>query len=109
MRRVVVQYSDEERLAFIKKHEVEWRTVGTLIFNIRTELRISQERLAKEARQRSRHLCQHSPQIRERAIHQAFQISFKVLHQFVDSDSLRRFYQDNPRRERAGITCPFPN
>ena len=49
MRRVVVQYSDEERLAFIKKHEVEWRTVGTLIFNIRTELRISQQRLASEA------------------------------------------------------------
>ena len=49
MRKVVVQYSDEERLAFIRKHEAEWRTVGTLIFNIRTELRISQERLAKEA------------------------------------------------------------
>ena len=49
MRKVVVQYSDEERLAFIRKHEAEWRTVGTLIFNIRTELRISQDRLAREA------------------------------------------------------------
>ena len=49
MRKVVVQYSDEERLAFIRKHEAEWRTVGTLIFNIRTELRISQQRLASEA------------------------------------------------------------
>ena len=49
MRKIVVQYTQEERDEFIRKHEAEWKCVGSQIQGIRKHLRISQNRLAKTA------------------------------------------------------------
>ena len=49
MYKVFVRYTENERAAFIRKHEAEWKEVGAQIKNIRTRLRISQKRLAQAA------------------------------------------------------------
>ena len=49
MYKVFVQYTDEERTAFIRKHEAEWKETGDRIRTIRIQLRISQKKLAKAA------------------------------------------------------------
>ncbi len=49
MYKVFVRYTENERAAFIRKHEAEWKEVGAQIKNIRTQLRISQKRLAQAA------------------------------------------------------------
>ena len=45
----IYSYTDKEWLDFCKKHSAEWEAMGTKIKNIRTQLRISQNRLAREA------------------------------------------------------------
>ena len=47
MRKIIIQYTEEEHAAFVRKHEAEWKSVGAKIQFIRTQLRISQKRLAK--------------------------------------------------------------
>ncbi len=49
MYKVYVRYDEAERAAFFKKHEAEWKAVGTQIETIRKQLRISQKRLAEAA------------------------------------------------------------
>ena len=49
MRKIIIQYSEAERADFIRKHEAEWKEVGAQIKSIRTQLRISQMRLARAA------------------------------------------------------------
>lgn len=49
MYKVYVKYTESERAAFIKKHEAEWKRVGAEIYDLRTQLHISQKRLAEEA------------------------------------------------------------
>ena len=49
MYKVYVKYTAEERAAYIRKHEDEWKRVGTDIHTIREQLRISQKRLAQAA------------------------------------------------------------
>ena len=49
MYKVLVKYTEEERAAFIRKHEAEWQRVGSQIESTRKQLRISQKRLAKAA------------------------------------------------------------
>ncbi len=49
MRKYFVVYTEAERAAFIKKHEEEWKRIGTEILTIRQQLRISQKRLAQAA------------------------------------------------------------
>ena len=49
MYKVFIRYTDDERAAFIRKHEAEWKEVGAQIKSIRTQLRISQKRLAQAA------------------------------------------------------------
>lgn len=45
----IYSYTDKEWQAFLKKHSAEWEAMGAKIKNIRTQLRISQNRLAREA------------------------------------------------------------
>ena len=45
----IYSYTDKEWQEFCKKHSAEWEAMGTKIKNIRTQLRISQNRLAREA------------------------------------------------------------
>ena len=49
MYKVFIRYTDDERAVFIRKHEAEWKEVGAQIKSIRTQLRISQKRLARAA------------------------------------------------------------
>lgn len=49
MYKIYVKYTDDERAAFIRKHEEEWKRVGTEIHAARMQLRISQKRLAQAA------------------------------------------------------------
>ena len=49
MYKIYVKYTKEERAAFIRKHEEEWKRVGTEIHAARMQLRISQKRLAQAA------------------------------------------------------------
>ncbi len=49
MRKYYVTYTAEERAAFIRKHEAEWRRVGNEIHSIREQLRVSQKQLAQAA------------------------------------------------------------
>lgn len=45
----IYSYTDKEWQEFLKKHSAEWEAMGAKIKNIRTQLRISQNRLAREA------------------------------------------------------------
>ncbi len=49
MYKVYVKYNAEERAAYIRKHEAEWKAIGSQIENARKKLRISQKRLAQAA------------------------------------------------------------
>ena len=49
MYKVYVKYNAEERAAYIRKHEAEWKAIGSQIESTRKKLRISQKRLAQAA------------------------------------------------------------
>ena len=49
MYKVYVKYTKEERAAYTRKHEEEWKRVGAEIHATRLQLRISQKRLAQAA------------------------------------------------------------